>query len=269
MWRTLTLMKSYSRAKTIYQLHNEYIYTFVKNTYHDRRNFYIYGDMLPIEQYMRRNTEMLELEDYGAGSLKTNNTKRSVCEIYRQSSSSRQKAKLLSKITRFIEPKAILEMGTNLGIGSAYLAGTFPKRPFYGIEGSHALHKKTIETLTRLNIKDFAIILGTFDDHLEDCLRMNTDIELIYIDGHHDYTASLRYYETIKTASARVRFLIFDDIYWNKNMYQAWMEIMSDPFISFSLELYPFGIVCLDKSIKMEAKNHIAIPWSWKPWALL
>jgi len=51
--------------------------------------------------------------------------------------------------------------------------------------------------------------------------------------------------------------IIFDDIRWNKEMLQAWQEIVQHSSVTLSLDLYKIGIIFFRKEFKV--KQHFVI----------
>ena len=41
--------------------------------------------------------------------------------------------------------------------------------------------------------------------------------------------------------------LVFDDIYWSREMTRAWTEIKKDPRINLTIDIYRFGIVFMHR----------------------
>ena len=50
--------------------------------------------------------------------------------------------------------------------------------------------------------------------------------------------------------------IIMDDIYWSKEMYLAWKEVISWPEVRVSIDLYRLGILLLRKDLN---KAHVKI----------
>ena len=68
----------------------------------------------------------------------------------------------------------------------------------------------------------FVVINKLFDDAIDDFLHEGlSGIDIADIDGHHEKLATLHYFERIKPMLNPDSVVIFDDIYWSKDMYDA------------------------------------------------
>ena len=63
----------------------------------------------------------LENDNFGAGSRKLQTQHSSIKTIAKVAGSTRKKAKLLMRLTAFEFPDTILELGTSLGLGTAFI----------------------------------------------------------------------------------------------------------------------------------------------------
>lgn len=164
------------------------------------------------------------------------------------------RAKLLYSLTRQIKPKKVLELGTNVGISSAYIATalklnnengeliTLDKSP-HRIRIAKTVHKN-------LDLKNISYEVGYFKDTLKSTLERLQKVDLAFIDGHHQYEPTLEYAEEILNFATQDTILIFDDIRWSKEMIKAWSVIQSNERFGLIIDLYKIGIcVCKKENI--------------------
>jgi predicted O-methyltransferase YrrM len=165
-------------------------------------------------------------------------------------------ALLLYLIARYVKPKRVIELGTNVGISSAYLGSGLKSS---GVEANLAtldaspyrlkIAKKVHESLRLDNI---TYVAGLFQDTLETTLKSLGEIDLAFIDGHHQYQPTLDYFEKILRFSAPNAVFVFDDIRWSKGMKKAWSDIQLDKRLGLVLDLQSVGICVLDESATMD-----------------
>lgn len=122
----------------------------------------------------------------------------------------------------------------------------------YTIEGSTAIANKAQQLFDARKLQNIKSIVGNFDDVLPSLLNEMSTIDLAYIDGNHRYEATMRYVELIVKKCNQESILILDDIYWSKEMTQAWTELKSDERFSISLDYYHFGVLFLQKRMTKE-----------------
>ena len=155
--------------------------------------------------------------------------------------------KVLFNLVRSFSPHTIIELGTCLGIGTAYMAKAAPSARIVTIEGSASLSEYASRNFSDLKINNIEQVTGHFDDKLSDILAGIAQVDLVFIDGNHRYEPTLRYFNLLMQKATDQTILIFDDIYWSKEMTEAWMQIKKDPRISLTIDIYRFGIVFMQK----------------------
>jgi predicted O-methyltransferase YrrM len=164
-------------------------------------------------------------------------------------SKDRNWCQVLFDITTGLRPERVLEMGTCVGISGSYIASALAlngEGKIWTIEGSPNTAILARETFTSLGLSEIVTcIVGPFHEVLEPCLSKNGPFDLVFVDGHHDGTATVGYYERIKANLRPGAVVIFDDIAWSVDMADAWKVISHDPAVSGHLDLRDMGLVVL------------------------
>jgi len=209
----------------------------------------------------------IQVVDYGAGSRKQTN--RTVSEITKNAASKPWKGRQLYHLAKLLKVNAILELGTNVGIGTAYLAASRPNARVITVEGDPSLNKIARAIHDKLNLKNVIYHTGEFSEVLPEILnRLTTPLDLVYLDGNHRRDATLDYLALIRPSLASKGAIIVDDINWSDGMLEAWDTIISLPWINWSLNLGQYGIVFWDTSA-VEAPQHLTyIDYKYKPWRI-
>jgi predicted O-methyltransferase YrrM len=130
---------------------------------------------------------------------------------------------------------AICELGTNLGISSAYLAiGAAVAAPNIRVrtgDMSEARIDVAKEIHDSIGLSNIDYVIGRFSETLNDLLQPT--IGLCFVDGDHTYDGTLRYFDRIRPRMKTGGVIVFDDIDWSEDMRRAWSDIMkSEPFES-------------------------------------
>lgn len=238
-------------------IHSPFVFDFVHRVLNDDREFYAYQPVENLRRLLLQDQRELYIEDLGAGSRKKKHNTRKVSAIAASSLKPSKYAQLLFRIVDHYAPEHILELGTSLGITSAYLAMANPQALLTTMEGSTAVANVARENFQKLGIKNLRLIEGNFDTILPKWLEQGRQIDLAFIDGNHRYEPSLRYFKQILKYTNEYSILVFDDIYWSKEMEDAWKEIREDSSVTLSIDLFFIGIVFFRKEFKV--KQHIAI----------
>ena len=151
----------------------------------------------------------------------------------------------LYALCAILRPRTCLELGTNIGISSAYLAAgmraavggsliTLEASPVRAIL-ARQLHSKI--GLPRLDCR-----IGLFADTLVPALESLGSADLAFVDGHHQYEATLNYWNLIAPCCPPGAVVVFDDTRWSEGMIQAWGELKRDTRFSAVIDLGWLGV---------------------------
>ncbi len=215
--------------------------------------------------FIKNNTNITFVE-YGAGSKLQNGNIRKVSDIAKSSLSGSWQCRLMFNIIRRYSPNNILEVGTSLGISTAYLASASSSSTIVTLEGNPSSAAKARALFDRLVMTNISIIEGEFGETIDIALVTLSKVDCAFIDGNHRKQATIDYFHQIRAFTDKNSFIIIDDIYWSYGMQEAWQEIISHESVAFSIDLFRFGIVFFDHSI-MEKQHFLMIEAKWKLWS--
>jgi predicted O-methyltransferase YrrM len=140
---------------------------------------------------------------------------------------------------------AVLELGSNIGIGTSYLASAGPQLLVSG-EGSASL--AAVARFNACQIKpDTKIIEGLFADSLDEMISQFPDgIDFAWLDGHHHRDATLDYFERLRPSLLAGAVVFFDDIRWSYGMREAWARLSRAEGFTHTVDLDRLGVGCWD-----------------------
>ncbi len=212
----------------------------------------------------------ITITDYGAGK---SSFKRTEKEMYEgvvttmtvsnacKGSKSYFWALMLFNLVREFKPSICIELGTCLGISSAYQASAQKinkKGSIITLEGADALYSLSKKNLQKLGLDNVTVVKGRFQDNLERILNENEPIDYAFIDGHHDGKATISYFESFIPHLSKKAVIVFDNILWSKGMRYAWKKITENKNVKISVNLRTIGICILDNDI--ENKFRFRVP---------
>jgi len=196
----------------------------------------------------------LEITDFGASSEQNRGTTEApgrklrveLGHFSRAASKRASSALLMMKLIRALRPETVLELGTCVGISSAYQSVGLHLNgggKLITIEGAPALAEVAEENLRTLQLDRYCEVLrGRFSDVLPQALKKVGHVDFAFIDGHHDYEATLKYFRQIKPHLRSKSVAVFDDIAWSDGMAAAWKQIVADPDVFISVDLFTMGL---------------------------
>jgi len=238
-------------------IHSPFVYDFVRQVLNDQRTFYAYGQVEALRRSLLNNETMIEVEDFGAGSAISKTNQRSVASIARHAAKSKKWAQLLFRIVNYYQPQTILELGTSLGISTAYMAMANPQARMITAEGSAAIAGQANKNFQSLQLSSIQQVTGNFDDTLPGILKTLPKLDLAFIDGNHRYEPTVRYFNQLLPSLHANSILIFDDIHWSADMERAWNVIKENNTVQVSIDLFFIGLVFFSDQFKV--KQHFTI----------
>lgn len=238
-------------------VHSPFLFNLLTEAVYPRKNFSCFNTIEQLRKELLVNTRTISITDLGAGSRKQNSNSKEVRTIAKNALKPPYLAQLLFNIVAYSGgPKTIIELGTSLGITTAYLANTHSKSMVYTFEGCPNTLAVAQENWAKLNLTNIHAHQGDFKQTLPIVLQTLQNVDVAYIDGNHQYKPTLDYFNAIVERCNNDSILIFDDIHWSKEMEQAWSEIYADSRVTVSFDLFFFGIVFLRKE---QPKQHFKI----------
>lgn len=205
-----------------------------------------------LDQKLKKDPRTITIEDFGAGSQKMG-SERTVKNIYKWSSSKGKYGELLYKISKYYQPKRILELGTSLGLGTCYLSLGNPDAKITTVEGCKATRSISKENFKHLELTNIDSVLNNFKTFIEE---NSENFDLVFIDGHHDGEALLNYLNSLREVTTNDTIFVLDDIRWSDSMLDAWNTIRNSAEYNVSIDLFRVGIVI---PRKQQEKEHFIV----------
>lgn len=247
------------KASSAHGIHSPFVFDFIQTVLKDQRHFYAFDDIREIRNILYEDTTILNIEDFGAGSLHGSFKQRMVKDIAKNAGRNEKFGKLLFRIVDKYQVVNILELGTSLGLGSSYLAKAALNGQLVTIEGSREISSYANNTFNNLQLNNIQQYTGNFDTMLQDVLKQHPSFDLIFVDGNHREEATLNYFNQFFPFIHENTILIFDDIHWSEGMNNAWEQIRKDERVLLSIDLFFFGIVFFRKEFK--EKQHFILKY--------
>lgn len=236
-------------------IHSPYLFHIVRFLFRDENSYYCFADIERRREQLLACEDRLDVVDYGScGSPEGTHVHRRVCDIAKNHLESARMGQLLFRLVVFMgehekRPLRIVELGTSLGITTAYLASADSRNQVLTFEGSEAVLNVAKGVWKALKLENIEWIIGNIDDtlynigHAEDAVKQ---LDLAYIDANHTYEATKRYADYLIPQMTEKGVVIIDDIHYSKEMEQAWTELKADPRVTSSMDIYHAGLLFVD-----------------------
>ena len=142
-----------------------------------------------------------------------------------------------------------------MGLAKLTMASAAPKAKIITLEGCPETARIAEKYFNQFNLKNIHIELGNFKDTLGEVIR-NNKFDLIFLDGNHQKTPTIEYFEECLNAVHNDSVMVFDDIHWSKPMEEAWKIIKGHPKVSVTIDTFQWGIVFFRKE---QPKEHFIL----------
>lgn len=139
----------------------------------------------------------------------------------------------------------VVELGTSLGVTTAYMAAMDKRNKVITYEGCPAVAEIAKENWKALGIKNIDCRVGEITADMLD--RDLERVDVAFIDANHTYAGTRAYFNVLAEKVHPKSVIVVDDIHYNKEMEKAWHEICEDERVTSTMDLYQMGLVFFDK----------------------
>lgn len=238
-------------------IHSPYLFELVRFIIRDRNAYYCFVDIERRREYLKACDDELDVVDFGSrGSKEGTHIRRKVSFIAKNHLERPEVGQLLFRLVNWIgehekRPLQILELGTSLGITTAYLASPDSRNNVRTYEGSGEVLKVAQGIWRALKLENIFWVEGNIDDTLlpsDLSLLYNAParVDIAYVDANHTYEATKRYADFLLERLNQKGVLAIDDIHYSEEMERAWQELKLDPRVTTTMDLYHLGLIFVD-----------------------
>ncbi len=233
------------QARDEHALHSPFVFSLYTQAIRSRAKPPATRQIEALRKALRRSSKTVQVTDYGAGSRTHNGTARSVGDIARAAQKPARYAQLLYRLVQYTHAKTVLELGTSLGLTTAYLAQAVAetKGQLISFEGCPNIADLAQQHLTQLDCQPVEIVMGNLDQTLASRLVNLPPLDLVFFDANHRYEPTLAYFSACLTKAHNDSLFIFDDIHWSNDMERAWDAIKDHPATRVTIDLFGAGLV--------------------------
>jgi predicted O-methyltransferase YrrM len=191
----------------------------------------------------------VQVTDFGAGSIHLKSSLRTLSDITKISCSPHKLSSLYSRIIAHFKFVDIVELGTSIGLNTAYLATAHDKVRVHTLEGSDALAAIANSFFAEKRINNVKLIQGNIDDTLEPFISTVDKVDFALIDANHRFDPTVRYLELLERKIHPHSIIAIDDIHYSREMEKAWQKIQNHNTVSTTIDLYRCGLAFFDPSL--------------------
>lgn len=252
--QTKSFIKFVRLSKNKHGVHSPFVYDLVTKCFNDKTKYSEYQILKTYRKNLQADPSTIEMKDFGQGSRVFKGTARKVAAVTKHAGMKKKRQKLLFRLGYYFMSENMLELGTSLGIGTIALSLSNKYAFVNTVEGCPNTANKAGEYFEKFDLKNIEIHQKTFKDYLSK--HTEEKFDLIFIDGDHNGERTLGYFNSLLSNVHNDSLIIFDDIYWSKDMTAAWQKIIANQKVTLSIDTFQWGIVFFRKE---QPKQHFTI----------
>jgi predicted O-methyltransferase YrrM len=255
MWyQIIQYFKFLYKSTNQHGVHSPFVYDLITKCFYDKTNYQAYKTISEYRKALKKNKTQIAVTDLGSGSQKINSKIRCVSKMAKYAGTTYFRAKLLYRIVTYFNSKNNLELGTSLGIATQAMQLGNPKSHITTIEGCPNLSEFTKTIFLKNQISNVTFVNADFQKALK--TLNNNSFDLVFFDGNHQKESTLQYFNALLPTIHNDSLFIFDDIYWSKEMTEAWEIIKQHPKVTVTINTFYWGFVFFRSE---QIKEHFTI----------
>ncbi len=253
--RTAQYLSYLLYATNHYSLHSPFLFDLYHSVIANGTQLPSMKRVEPLRKQLAGNDRTIQMNDFGAGAGKYTTRTQKISTIARNSLSSAKTSALLHRLANYFQCQHIVELGTSLGINTAYLAAEAQNREVVTFEGCPNIAHLAGQNFQQLGIDHIKQYVGPIDEQLPAYLQHNPQVDLAFLDANHRYEPTMRYFNWLLDVAHPQTLFVFDDIHWSVEMTRAWQAIIRHPGVTLTLDLYQVGLVFVNPELPRQ--HHI------------
>lgn len=257
MFQFFAYLRFRLRAGNAHGLHSPFVYALYTTVICHDGTFAAFAPIEARRRALLKSPARLRVTDLGAGSHSGAGHVRRVAAIARTAAKPPRLAQLLFRLVNHFRPATVLELGTSLGLTTAYLAAADSRHRVVTFEGCANVAAVARETFGALGLGNVQLVAGNLDATLGPALAaLPGPVDFVFFDGNHRREPTLRYFAQCLAHRTSESVFVFDDIHWSAGMEEAWAAIQAHPDVTVTVDLFYVGLVFFRRG---QPKQHFVL----------
>ena len=255
MWyRIKSRLNFLLKSSNQHGIHSPFVYDLITKCFYDKTPFSAYHNLKALRNKLIYNQDLVKVKHYSETSKVFQSNHQKISTIVKGEGSSYKKQKQLYRITNYFKPKNVLELGTSVGLGSAAMAIASNNSIIKTVEVNKNISDIAKKVFKSYQLKNIQIDTSSFKDFFKKSNYENLD--LVYLDGTCDKESTIENFNSLLKHSHNESVFIINNIYWSKEMTEAWNIIKKQKEITVSIDTFYWGFLFFRKE---QPKQHFTI----------
>ncbi|WP_258105128.1 class I SAM-dependent methyltransferase [Marinoscillum sp. MHG1-6] len=224
------------RAVNAHGLHSPFLYELYTKVIRNK-NASIQKEVRALRKATFSSKEALSFTDPRTGDAK----KVIVGQWAKKVTSQRKFSVFLINLINWLNVSTVMETGTASGVNCCALSLSTAKK-IITLEGSGDIAVLAKQNIEKYGNRKVEVIEGMVQETFKETIQAHQP-ELIFLDADHRSESIFKYLKDIHTLDTPPKAIIVHDIYWSKDMMEAWRNIISDQRYNLTIDLFQAGII--------------------------
>ena len=235
-----------ARHRHGFGVHSPFAYDVITKVFEEKSSYYIYNEVEKERRRLLHDRTSIFFDDYGTGK----SGERRVCDIARRALKNTDEAQLIFRTALYQKPRFVIELGTSLGLTTAYLSKAVGGGKCHTFDGCEKVVEQAKQVACNCGTAENTVFhVGDIVDVLPKVIQNIESVDVVFMDANHTKEATLAYYSIIEPKLSSNSVLIMDDIHSSKGMREAWDEIRQSEKARVSFDMYGLGIIYYNESL--------------------
>lgn len=240
------------RHRNGHGVHSPFVFNLIDQAISDRFGYYACQDIDLIRRTLKYNTAPFTADgssDVGKSQDLT------IAEIVSKEAIDKKHGELLFRLTNFLKPTRIIQVGAGAGLSTLYLS-SYAKGLEVIILEENPVTARFAQTLLEKESKNkIKVNTGTYKELFPNALKEIGKADMIFFNTSandtFDYDLFKQYIEQFQDGTV----CIFNKIHAGRQRKELWKEITSCPEVTVTIDLYSMGLVFFNR--KLHKRNYI------------
>lgn len=255
-FRAISYLQYFVSAKSIQYIHSPFLFELMRFVFNDSsKNFPKEFEVIEEQRKkMHKDSSLVNYEDFGAGGDVERKKTMSLQAISALAVKQSKYSRFLYRLIQYQKSTEVVELGTSLGITTAYLSLACNK--VHTVEADKnilSVAKNNWQQLFINNVHSYCFDLNDAWNKLSD--HVNT-IDFLFIDANHRKEAMIRYVLQALPYIHQRSVIVLDDIHWSEETKEAWEILKKRKEVSLSFDIFQMGVLFFDSNL---SKQHFTL----------
>lgn len=234
------------KAVNEHGVHSPFVFDLLTNVIYNKHEYYCYKKIEKIRLQLLNSKKTIKISnsDGNTNLNETDRLEKKVSQITKQYLKAPKYSQLLFRLVNYFSPSQIIELGTSIGINTAYMASANSKNKIITFEKNKEIAEIAKQNFKQLGLKPIEMQAGNTDIELKMVLSNFQNKNLfVCFDGNHCKQNTLNYFYLCLEKADEASIFVFQDMYLSEEKREAWNEIKNNTKVRVTIDLFFMGII--------------------------